>query len=95
VERLLRALPGVADVALVGVPDPVWGESVLACVVREAGATGAALTAAAVQAYVRPRLAGYKCPRFVEFVDHLPVTSATNKVQKARLRERFRMLVAS
>ena len=36
VERLLRALPGVADVALVGVPDPEWGEFVLACVVRDA-----------------------------------------------------------
>ena len=95
VERLLRALPGVADVALVGVPDPVWGESVLACVVREEGVAGGALTAAAVQAYVRPRLAGYKCPRYVEFVDRLPVTSATNKVQKGRLRERFRMLVRS
>jgi acyl-CoA synthetase (AMP-forming)/AMP-acid ligase II len=92
VERLIRALPGVADVALVGVPDPVWGEAVLACLVRAEGPAGAALTAAAVQAHVRPRLAGYKCPRYVEFVDRLPATSATNKVQKAQLRERFRML---
>jgi fatty-acyl-CoA synthase len=95
VERLIRALPGVADVALVGVPDPVWGESVLACLVREDGAAGAALTAEAVRAYVRPRLAGYKCPRYVEFVDHLPATSATNKVQKALLRERYKLLAQS
>jgi fatty-acyl-CoA synthase len=90
VERLIRTLPGVADVALVGVPDPEWGESVLACVVPTPDAAGAALTADAVRDFVRPRLAGYKCPRYVELVDALPTTSATSKVQKSVLRERFR-----
>jgi fatty-acyl-CoA synthase len=92
VERLLRSLPGVADCALVGVPDAEWGEAVLACVVRAPDRAGAALTAATIQDFVRQRLAGYKRPRYVEFVAALPTTSATNKVQKAVLRERFRSL---
>ncbi|HEX2326098.1 MAG TPA: fatty acid--CoA ligase family protein, partial [Chloroflexota bacterium] len=94
VERLIRSLPGVADVALVGVPDPEWGESLLACVVRDSGPAGEALREGAIKDFVRPRLAGYKCPRYVEFVASLPVTSATNKVQKGALRERFRDLGA-
>ncbi|HEX2516559.1 MAG TPA: AMP-binding protein [Chloroflexota bacterium] len=95
VERLIRSLPGVADVALVGVPDPEWGESLLACVVRDSGPAGEALREGAIKDFVRPRLAGYKCPRYVEFVASLPVTSATNKVQKGVLRERFRDLGAA
>lgn len=90
VERLLRTLPGVGDVALVGVPDADWGESVLACVVRAPGADGQTLTAAKIQGFVRRQLAGYKCPRYVEFVEVLPTTSATAKVQKGVLRDRFR-----
>ncbi len=90
VERLLRTLPGVGDVALVGVPDPEWGESVLACVVRAPSPDGQTLTAATIQGFVRRQLAGYKCPRYVEFVEVLPTTSATAKVQKGVLRDRFR-----
>ncbi|HEV8633779.1 MAG TPA: long-chain-fatty-acid--CoA ligase [Chloroflexota bacterium] len=87
VERLLRQHPAVRDCALVGVPDREWGESVLAVVVAE---TGHAITADEVSRYVRTRLAGYKTPRYVEFVDALPVTSATGKVQKELLRARYR-----
>jgi acyl-CoA synthetase (AMP-forming)/AMP-acid ligase II len=90
VERLIKQYPGVADAALVGVPDPHWGESVLACVVPEASPAGAQLDVEAIQQFVRRQLAGYKCPRYVELVEALPVTSATGKVQKAVLRERFR-----
>ncbi|MGH2367486.1 MAG: class I adenylate-forming enzyme family protein, partial [Chloroflexota bacterium] len=90
VEKLLKQLPGIVDAALVGVPDPEWGESVLACIVRDPGPHGQALTAETIQQIVRERLAGYKRPRYVEFVDALPTTSATNKVQKAVLREQFR-----
>ncbi|MDQ3699850.1 MAG: AMP-binding protein [Chloroflexota bacterium] len=90
VERLLRTLPGIGDVALVGVPDPDWGESVLACVVRAPGPDGQTLTAGDIQGFARRQLAGYKCPRYVEFVEVLPTTSATAKVQKGVLRERFR-----
>ncbi len=91
IERVIRDLAGVRDVAVVGVPDPEWGESVLAVVVPE---PGSGLTEAAVIAHVRGRLAGYKKPRFVEFVETLPVTTATGKVQKAVLRERYRDIVA-
>jgi fatty-acyl-CoA synthase len=92
VEQLLKELPGVAEAALVGVPDTEWGEAVLACVVRTDDEAGRALTAEAIQRFVRPRLAGYKCPRFVEFLSALPKTAATNKVQKAVLRQRYATL---
>jgi long-chain acyl-CoA synthetase len=68
------------------VPDREWGQAVLAVVVPEPGAN---LTESDVIDYVRARLAGYKRPRYVEFVDALPTTTATNKVQKSVLRERF------
>ena len=71
---------------MVGVPDREWGESVLAVVVPAPGTT---LTQEAVVDYVRQRLAGYKKPRYVELVDTLPVTTATGKVQKGVLRERY------
>jgi len=85
VERLIKQIPGVRDCALIGVPDREWGESVLAVVVAE----GDPPDPDEVKRFVRTRLAGYKTPRYVEYVDALPVTTATGKVQKAVLRERF------
>jgi fatty-acyl-CoA synthase len=85
VERLIKQYPGVRDCALVGVPDSEWGESVLAVVVAE----GAPPDPDALRRHVRGQLAGYKTPKYVEFVDALPVTTATGKVQKAALRDRF------
>ena len=92
VERLIKQFPGVAEAALVGVPDPVWGESVLACVVPQMDAGGHAvpIDSDALRQFVRQRLAGYKTPRYVELLDALPVTTATGKVQKSVLRDRFR-----
>src|SRR5262249_26929973 len=69
VEKLLRSHPSIKDVALIGVPDREWGQAVLAVVVRQ---PGAALAADEVIDYVRTRVAGYKRPRYVEFVDSLP-----------------------
>jgi acyl-CoA synthetase (AMP-forming)/AMP-acid ligase II len=86
VERLVKQHPSVADCALVGVPDREWGESVLAVVVPRPRAK---VEADELRAFVRGRLAGYKTPRYVEVVEALPVTTATSKVQKAALRERF------
>ncbi len=86
IERLLKEDPRIREVAVVGVPDREWGESVLAVVVP---APGAQLKEEEIVDYVRQRVAGYKKPRYVELVDALPVTTATGKVQKAVLRERY------
>lgn len=87
IERLLKENPKIRDAAVVGIPDSEWGESVLAAVVASDGAD---LSAGEVSDYVRARLAGFKKPRWVEILPELPVTTATGKVQKAVLRERFR-----
>jgi long-chain acyl-CoA synthetase len=83
VEELLFEHDGVADCAVVGVPDERRGETVKAFVVT---APGADLTGEAVRQYCLENLAAYKHPRVVEFVDELPRTT-TGKVQKYRLRE--------
>jgi acyl-CoA synthetase (AMP-forming)/AMP-acid ligase II len=85
VENRLRSHVAVADVAVIGVPDPRWGETVKAVIVL---APGAQLTAAALIAHARDGLAHYKCPTSVDFVDALPRTS-TGKVQKFLLREPY------
>jgi acyl-CoA synthetase (AMP-forming)/AMP-acid ligase II len=68
------------------VPDNERGQAVLAVIVPQPDPL---LAADEVIDFVRTRLAGYKRPRYVEFVDALPVTAATNKVQKNVLRERL------
>lgn len=87
IERLLKENPKIRDAAVIGIPDREWGESVMAAVVASDGAD---LTPDEVSNYVRARLAGYKKPRWVEIVPELPVTTATGKVQKAVLRERYK-----
>ena len=82
VEELLFELDGVADVAVVGIPDERRGETVKAFVVQ---VPGAELTAEEVRQFCLERLAEYKHPREVEFVDELPRTT-TGKVQKFELR---------
>jgi len=84
VEEVLAHHPDVADVAVVGVPDERWGETVKALVVPTANRTP---TAEELVAFARERLAGYKLPRSIEFVDDLPRT-ATGKVLKRELRDR-------
>lgn len=83
VENVLSAHPGVSDVAVVGVPDPKWGETPCAVIVRSPNAEP---TTTELIAYVAERLAGYKKPRYVEFVDELP-RNASGKVLKRVLRE--------
>ena len=84
VEDAISLHPDVAEVAVIGIPDETWGELVTAMVVRRSDA----LTAEQVVAHCREHLAGYKCPKRVEFTDVLPRT-ATGKVQKFVLREPF------
>jgi fatty-acyl-CoA synthase len=86
VESALLELPGVDEAAVIGVPDDTWGEVGLALVVP---APGAPADAEAVRAALRERLAGFKVPRHVRFVDELPKT-ATGKIRKPDLRARYR-----
>jgi malonyl-CoA/methylmalonyl-CoA synthetase len=85
IELVLDALPGVAESAVVGTPDADYGEAVTAAVVRNAQC---AFDEAAIVAQLRARLAHYKVPRHVHFVDALP-RNAMGKVQKNVLRARF------
>ena len=85
VEDEIDALSGVIESAVVGLPHPDLGEGVTAVVVPAAGAT---LSEAEVQAALKDRLAGYKRPKRVLFVEELP-RNTMGKVQKAELRKRL------
>ncbi|MEN9888102.1 MAG: hypothetical protein RL559_139 [Pseudomonadota bacterium] len=84
IENQLVTLPGVGECAVVGLPDARWGEVPVAAIVRSADATGQALSAEAVLAHLQARIARFKLPRRVVFVDSLP-KSALGKVQKPAL----------
>lgn len=85
VENVLSAHPAVGECAVIGVPDPVWGERVTAVVKLQDGNEP---DADALVAFCRERLGGYKVPRRVFFVDDLP-KSAAGKILKRELRARF------
>jgi long-chain acyl-CoA synthetase len=84
VEEALAQHPAVADVTVIGVPDERWGETVKALVIARPNTTP---TAEDLVAFARERLAGYKLPRSIEFVDEFPRTPS-GKVLKRVLRER-------
>ncbi|WP_406383154.1 FadD3 family acyl-CoA ligase [Streptomyces sp. NBC_01618] len=84
IEQLLGLHPDVADVAVIGIPDPRLGEVGKAYAVRRPGAT---VTADDLIAWSRREMANYKVPRAVEFVDELP-RNASGKVMKGELRGR-------
>ncbi len=86
VEIVLRGHPAVADLAVMGKPDPVLGERVVAFVVPAPGTD--APSPEDLRAFADGRLAAYKVPEEVHAVDELPRT-ATGKVEKFRLRQRF------
>jgi acyl-CoA synthetase (AMP-forming)/AMP-acid ligase II len=85
VESALFGHPGVADVAVIGVPDERWGEAVKAVVVRK---TGADVTPGDLISWARERIAGYKLPKSVDFVDTLP-RNPTGKILKRELRKAY------
>ncbi|WP_328498171.1 AMP-binding protein [Streptomyces sp. NBC_00414] len=84
VEDVITSHPAVREVAVIGIPDARWGESVTALVVTD----GSGVTAEELIAHCRTRLAGFKTPKRVDFVESLPRT-ATGKLQKFKLREPF------
>ena len=88
VEETILAIPGVADCAVFGLPDDMWGERVTALIVRSPGGD-AALSVEQVQAICRERLAGFKTPKTVLFDDEALPRTPTGKVQKFLLVERY------
>ena len=81
-EEVLLTHPAVAQVAIVGVPDPRVGEEVKAYIVRKPGAN---VSEDILVEWTREQFASYKYPRIVEFRDSLPI-SATGKVLKRELK---------
>ncbi|WP_082949638.1 AMP-binding protein [Mycobacterium sp. ACS4331] len=88
VENALALHPAVHDVAVIGVPDPEMGEQVKAVVQLTPGITGTEVLERELIDYTRERIAHYKAPRSVDFVDDLPRTP-TGKLVKGKLRERY------
>jgi fatty-acyl-CoA synthase len=84
VEDVLTSHPAVREVAVIGTPDPKWGELVTGLVVAD----DSGVTAEELIAHCRTQLAGFKCPKRIEFVESLPRT-ATGKLQKFKLREPY------
>jgi fatty-acyl-CoA synthase len=78
IENFYLRHPKVLDISIVGVPDPVMGEAVMAFVIPKAGET---LTADEVADFARGKIANFKAPKFVEVVESFPLTGS-GKVQK-------------
>ncbi|MFV0534334.1 MAG: AMP-binding protein [Cumulibacter sp.] len=85
VEDTIFNHPGVAEVAVIGVPDEKWGETIKALVVAKPGVE---VTSEAIVALCKEKLAGYKSPTSVEFREEIPRT-ATGKIQKFKLRQPY------
>ena len=84
IEEFLYTHPDVADVQVIGVPDPRYGEEVMAWVRLREGAEP--LTAEGLREYCQGKLAHYKVPRYVKIVDEFPMT-VTGKIRKIEMRE--------
>ena len=85
VESAVTTHPAVASCAVIGVPDEQWGELVHAFIVKKPGSS---LTAQELIDHCKTRIAGYKCPRQVSFIDAMPLSGA-GKILKTQLRAPF------
>ncbi len=83
IEEFLYSHPDIADVQVIGVPDPKYGEELMAWVVMRPGTEP--LTAEGVRTFCEGRLTHYKIPRYVHVVDHFPMT-VTGKIRKVEMR---------
>ena len=90
VENVLYAYPQVLEAAVIGLPDPVWGEKVMAVVVLKKDKK---VEESDIINHCRKRLAHFKSPKKVIFTDSLPKTGSS-KIFKFRLREQYRHLTA-
>lgn len=89
VEDVLMRHPAIRDVAIIGIPDPKFTESVCAVIVLTVGMT---ITKQEIEEFISEKLARYKKPKEIVFVDELPRTPS-GKIQKYRLREQFSLTV--
>lgn len=83
IEEFLYTHPKILDVQVVGVPDAVYGEEVIAWIILKEGQTA---TAEEIREYCKGKISRHKIPRYIEFTDAYPMT-ASGKIQKYRLRE--------
>jgi fatty-acyl-CoA synthase len=91
VENVLHQITAIAEAAVIGVPDPQWGEVGMAIVALKPGQS---LSEAQILKHCAANLARFKCPRLIRFVDALP-RNATGKIHKPTLRENFAIATAS
>jgi acyl-CoA synthetase (AMP-forming)/AMP-acid ligase II len=87
VEQAIAQHPAVQSCAVIGLPDPKWGERVTAVIVPQPGSS---VSADEILQHCRKLIAGYKVPKAVHFTDALPLTS-TGKILKRAVRDEYRL----